>query len=126
MDLSPEERHKIHREEKERIAREAREEKERIAQEFQERLLAGERLLAQQRSEAYWATVKLGKCPQCGSPYIHEFQVESGGDKGAEEAACCIGCCLFWPLALLAPFLGNKPVIEVHRQCASCGFRWRV
>lgn len=126
MELSPEERRRIHREEKERLAREAREEKERTAREERELRQAQERVLAQQRAEAYWATVKLGKCPQCGSTYIREIQVKSGGDRGAQEAACCVGCCLFWPLALLAPFLGNKQVIEIHRECASCGYRWRV
>ena len=68
-----------------------------------------------------------GYCPQCRSRNITEFKQDlGGGDRRAPEAACCIGFCLFWPLALLAPFLGKKPVTGLFRQCNSCGHKWSV
>ncbi|MDO8585717.1 MAG: hypothetical protein Q7T82_01635 [Armatimonadota bacterium] len=132
-ELTPEERRRIHREEKARIAEE---ERRKANEERLSRALYNEQRQAEldeqrrkrdaQREAAYWASVKLGKCPQCGSTRIKEFEVESGGDDSMKWAAGCLGCCLFAPLLLLIPFVGRKPVTETHRQCHDCGYRWRV
>jgi len=76
---------------------------------------------------SYNRDTHMGTCPQCGSRNLQQLRVGAGGGShDAQYVACCLGCCLLWPLILLAPFLGQGSKVETHRRCRACGYQWRL
>lgn len=79
--------------------------------------------MEESQRQAFAATdTHMGACSQCGARNIRQFTTRTGGG-GAMEASCCIGCLFFWPLLILAPFLGRGGR-QIHRQCRACGHQW--
>ena len=84
---------------------------------------------AQARQAAvYQVDTGKGQCQQCGSRNLQDrwIETESRGASGAQGMACCVGALFFWPMLLVAPFLGRSGRSELFRSCASCGHSWRV
>ena len=73
------------------------------------------------RAQASLINTGMGVCQSCGGRNIVERAENEG--KGAQDAACCVGCLFFWPALLVAPFLGRK---ARFRTCQLCGHEWRV
>lgn len=76
--------------------------------------------------EVYAVNTGMGFCPQCGSHNLMHFRQSGTDDTSQQSLACCLGCALFWPLLLVAPFLKRRGSMTTHRQCNYCGWHWQV
>ena len=102
------------------LARRRAEEKARRRAE-EEAQAKAEALKAAQAAATFSADTHMGVCSACGSRNITEYTRKDSG--GLQEAACCVGCFLFWPALFLIPFLGFR---KRYRRCNYCGHEWSV
>ena len=80
----------------------------------------------QQQQAIFSANTGMGKCPQCGSTNIYQFDNLQPVDNSLKTTACLLGCLCAWPMLLVAPFVGNQKKTGTSRACKSCGNRWPV
>ncbi len=75
-----------------------------------------------ERQEIHNTDTGMGRCPSCGSP--NTTRIRKTEDDTAAQAGfcCCMGGCVAWPLALLAPFLFRSR--STWGKCNACGHEW--
>lgn len=96
------------------------------AQAQQRAIVAQQQVQLAQQQAHFQVNTGMGRCPQCGSTHIKEFDNVQGADYGLKSTACLLGCCCAWPMLLVAPFVGNQRKTGTSRQCMNCGNRWPV